>query len=104
MAHGGVMEEDYNKGGMCYAEGGTMHPLDAMMRDKFLAKKMAYGGPVENEDMAAKDYDEYAENNRDMEIANEELSGDTNTQAPDEDKDRLAFMRSFMAHRAVRRR
>lgn len=100
----------YAHGGMCYAHGGEMHPLDMMFRKKFLdGKKMAYGGKIENLDLVTEPYDDYEEDNRYQEISDEgtEDRGDApheSKEEPDEDEMRLAFARRYLTSKAVRGR
>ncbi len=90
-----------------FAEGGEVHPLDAMFRDKFLnARKMAMGGTVESEKMR-ETYPTDLEDETQMDITDEGTSEPAYSPAseePNEDEDRINFMRTYMTKKSMQGR
>lgn len=103
MSMGGEVKDNdmemMNKGGMCYAEGGEVHPL-AMMLKRHMA---ANGGLKEPMPAQDQDYTENEEVNEQLEDRMDGLSGPELHVAPMSDEDRKDFVRSIMVKRAMKR-
>ena len=102
-------DEQYDVQPGRFASGGMAHPLGMLLRNKMLqAKKMAYGGDITPNDREeiTKDYGEHEEENNELEHMHSGTMRPALHEAmkePHEDRDRLAFMRSYLTRKALRR-
>jgi hypothetical protein len=113
--------EMFNKGGMCYAEGGEVGPMMMLLRKRAL-EKLAYGGLInekhglldeedeamneklsEDGSMGAAQYPPFLEQDEQTEAMQEGTQAPAHTEAPEKDEDRVAFLRSMAMKRAMRR-
>lgn len=104
-----VLPNSFNKGGMCYAEGGEVeHELgEGVFIDVDIhegdEEGYAYGGMVKEDDALSGEYGANKEVNQQTKSMQMGTMKPALVQAPEKDMDRMEFVRRFMAKRAVRR-
>lgn len=88
-----------------YTDGGEAHPLSVLLKKPFLkARKMAYGGLLEDDrEELGKSYGSNEEDNYQTEHMQAGTARPARHETSEEDKDRVAFVRRYLTHKAMRR-